>query len=189
MEPSAWGPLAVVDSSGSGEALIQGTIRISDGCVLLDERGEMVLLVWPIDRVDWNETTQVVSLSVADGVVELVDGVKVSMNGGGSSLSEGGQSGEAFLSSVDWVSRPAPECVTDTRWFVGSEASIRAAELVANGTVDPAEVVEPLGCDYGASCLAGFLLNEVFYSLSCTAIGESSVTGDVIGSGILYAGA
>ncbi len=47
------------------------------------------------------------------------------------------------------------------------------------------ELVVP-DCEGNASCAAGFLLNEVFYALSCAAVRDSMVTDDVIGVGDLY---
>ena len=36
---AGWGPLAVDDSQEGGEALIHGTLRVGDECVLLSEAG------------------------------------------------------------------------------------------------------------------------------------------------------
>ena len=93
---------------------------IGDGCVILDERGDDALLVWPSDRTSWNaETGDVTFESTSGEIVELVDGDTVSFGGGGTSEQEGGLPPDEFLASIDWVSEPAISCVTDTRWFVG----------------------------------------------------------------------
>ena len=121
----AWGPLAVVSGAAGGDlALIAGTVRIADGCVLLNEQGADVLLVWPSESTLWNAETKVVSFETFDGgIVQLRDGDTVSLGGGGSSFEEGGQSAEEFLASVDWVAKPDASCVTDTRWFVNDVIS------------------------------------------------------------------
>lgn len=46
-DASDWGPLAVGDSQEGGDALMHGTIRIADECVLLEEQSVEMLLVWP----------------------------------------------------------------------------------------------------------------------------------------------
>lgn len=55
-----------------------------------------------------------------DGAVTtLRDGDSVSFGGGGSSQLEGGLSADDFVASIEWLAEPQPECVADTRWFVG----------------------------------------------------------------------
>lgn len=126
----SWGPLAVVAGQGSGgEALIVGDIVIGDNCVLLDERGDGVLLVWPEGRTAWDQETATVRYARRDGAVATIrNGDPVAFGGGGSSQLEGGQSAEDFLTSVEWVAPPQRECVADTRWFVGDlvDTSARA---------------------------------------------------------------
>lgn len=119
-EGDAWGPLAVVHPSDAGDgALIEGELDLAGDCVLLDERGDDVLLIWPADRVGWDAEAETVTFESNRGeVVTLEDGDRVTFGGGGSSLEEGGQSGEEFVDGLEWVSRPAADCVTDTRWFV-----------------------------------------------------------------------
>jgi len=118
---SLWGPLAVVSGGeGSDDALIFGTIHVGDGCVLLNEQGDDVLLVWPSDKTSWNPATEVVSFDTRRGTtLELHEGDTVSLGGGGTSVAEGGLSAAEFLASVDWVSEPDPSCVPEIRWFVG----------------------------------------------------------------------
>lgn len=68
-----WGSLAVVSGGdGSDAALIAGTIPVGGGCVLLDEQGSDVLLVWPSDRTSWDPVNEVVSFESLQGTtVEL----------------------------------------------------------------------------------------------------------------------
>jgi hypothetical protein len=114
-----WGPLAVADAHGGGDALIHGTIQISDDCVLLEEQGDEVLLVWPADRTRWDASSQRITFENGDGTGDTFsDGDRVVMGGGGSSLSEGGESSEEWVLSIDWVDRPSEACLRDGRWFV-----------------------------------------------------------------------
>lgn len=116
----SWGPLAVVPPpEGSGTALIAGTLKVTEECVLLDERGEDVLLVWPADRTHWNPESRTIAFETSDGqMLTLSDGQEVKIGGGGSSMEEGGLSAEAFVTGLNWVSGPQRSCVTDGRWFV-----------------------------------------------------------------------
>ena len=114
-----WGPLAVANAQGGGDALIHGTIEIRDDCVLLDEQGEEVLLVWPADRTRWDPASGSITVEDFDGTQNTFsDASQVVMGGGGSSLIEGGQNSEEWVSSIDWVRRPSDNCLRDTRWFV-----------------------------------------------------------------------
>ncbi|GBE24647.1 hypothetical protein BMS3Bbin02_00922 [bacterium BMS3Bbin02] len=118
---SQWGPLAVVRGGGGDEALIEGTIEITDECVFLDERGELVLLVWPSDRTEWDESSASIRFSDFDGsTTTFVDGQTVRLGGGGSSVEEGGLGAEEWVNSIEWMSVPLLSCVTDTRWSVSS---------------------------------------------------------------------
>jgi len=118
-----WGPLAVVPGPGGEESLIEGSLRVGDQCVLLDERGEDVLLIWPADRTRWDADSETITFESTTGeIVTLGDGDHVAFGGGGSSVEEGGQSAGAFVAGLDWVSPPAPECMVDTRWFVNELA-------------------------------------------------------------------
>jgi hypothetical protein len=103
-----------------GEALIQGTLRITDDCVFLDEQGDDVLLVWPADRTTWTPETRTISFERTDGqAVLLADGNEVTFGGGGSSVDEGGMEPEDWVAAIEWVSEPPSACVTDTRWSIG----------------------------------------------------------------------
>ncbi len=118
-DPS-WGPLAVVPpDDGSELAGIAGILRVTDGCVLLDERGDDVLLVWPADRTKWAAESGTVSFELSDGrTVTLADGDEVAFGGGGSSVDEDGIAVEDWVADISWVSAPRASCLTDTRWFV-----------------------------------------------------------------------
>ncbi len=120
-----WGPLAVVESTGGAEALITGTVRITDACALLEEgEGERVLLVWPEPQVNWLSARNAIKFASESGVqIVLQDGDTVSFGGGGSAESEDGLAREDFLESIAWVARPHPDCVKSTRWFINDVVS------------------------------------------------------------------
>lgn len=116
-----WGPLAVVPGGGSGnEALIIGTLRVTDDCVFVEERGDDVLLVWPADRTTWNDEEKSIEFLQSSGEsIHLAHGDQVRISGGGSSVDEGGLEADDWLASIQWTSEPPGPCVKDTRWFVG----------------------------------------------------------------------
>lgn len=120
-----WGPLAVTPADGGGgEALIQGMLQVTDECVLLDEQGEDVLLAWDVDQVTWNADERTITFENGDGTTTVADGDHVRLSGGGSSVEEGGAPPEQWAEGIDWISEPAPSCLTDTRWSVGDVEKI-----------------------------------------------------------------
>lgn len=130
-EDPSWGPLAVVaPDSGGGDALIHGTVHMTDTCVLLNEQGDDVLLLWPADRTSWDaEKRRVIFDEDANGSTTTIgNGDKVSLGGGGSSVDEGGVPSDTFMDSVEWAASPNPSCVTDVRWAVGSVVEVNGGE-------------------------------------------------------------
>lgn len=121
-----WGPLAVAPPpEGQGEALIHGTLQVTDECVLLKEQGDDVLLVWPADRTTWNPDARTVTFENPNGgTVTIEGGDDVRIGGGGSGVDEDGVSNEEYVSRREWVLSPKPSCVTDTRWGVGSVQAV-----------------------------------------------------------------
>lgn len=119
-DETLWGPLAVVQAGNAGlDALIEGTIRITDECVLLEERGDMVLLVWPSNRIQWDKGSATVQFTDPNsGPVTIEDGQVVRLGGGGTSVNEGGLGAQEWLDSIKWIAEPPLSCVTDTRWSV-----------------------------------------------------------------------
>jgi hypothetical protein len=114
----AWGPLAVVQLTGD-TARTEGTLRVTEECVFIEEQGEAVILVWPADRTAWDPAARAISFRRRDDqVVTLRSGESFALGGGGSSEAEDGLSGEEWASSVEWIAPPAPSCLTETRWFV-----------------------------------------------------------------------
>jgi hypothetical protein len=127
VEPStspvgSWGPLAVIPPpDGTDLARNEGTLRITDACVYLeDPGGDLWLLVWPADRTTWSEGSRSITFENLDGsVVVVVDGDRVVLGGGGSSEAESGISGEEWVRRIDWVAPPSSLCSLDQRFFVG----------------------------------------------------------------------
>lgn len=108
--PPGWGPLAVVARTGD-DARTEGTLRITEECVFIDSGGETSLLVWPADRTVWDPALRTVSFTRPTGeVIALRSGQVVALGGGSSTKARDGE--------VDWIAPPAPECLTDARWFV-----------------------------------------------------------------------
>lgn len=122
-DPSqAWRPLAVVAGPPSGnEALISGTLVVSDACVTIrsGSAGEEALLVWPAEGTSWNSDTRTIEYDDGQERVELSDGDRVAFGGGGSSTEEDGLRPSEWVDSVDWISRPDASCPMEVRWFIG----------------------------------------------------------------------
>jgi hypothetical protein len=117
--PQAWGPLAVARAGGGDTARTEGTLVITDTCVFLERRGTRELLVWPVDRTTWNPGTVSVSFQNPDGeVVTVRSGDRVVLGGGGWSEAEDGLSAEEWVATLDWAAPPAPNCVTEEKFFV-----------------------------------------------------------------------
>ena len=114
-----WGPSAVTDPDGGMYTLMYGELIVEDKCVLLDEQGDEVLLVWPKGTTGWDVATRTIFFESSDGTVhELRDGDQLQLGGGGTSADEGGLDKEAFLADTDWVSAPDASCLRDTVWGV-----------------------------------------------------------------------
>lgn len=120
-----WGPLAVSQQSLGGDtALTSGTLQISDACVFLEADGSASLLVWPREATKWDASTGTIQFQNRNGeIIDLRDGQSVSL-GGSRTIFEDQPSGEAtswgaWLSSIEWVAEPDPNCSADASWAVG----------------------------------------------------------------------
>lgn len=114
-----WGPLAVTDPDGGMDALMYGELIIDENCVLLNEQGDEVLLIWPKGATGWDAAAQTILFEGSDGIVhELRDGDQLQLGGGGASTAEGGLDKEAFLADTDWVSAPDASCLREIVWGV-----------------------------------------------------------------------
>jgi hypothetical protein len=116
-----WGPLAVIPAQdGADTARTEGTLRITNTCVFLAERGGDVLLLWPADRVTWDAGERTITFANFDGTdVTVGDGESVVLGGGGGSSAESGVTAEVWLTQMTWVARPADGCPLDPYWGVG----------------------------------------------------------------------
>ncbi len=120
-----WGPLAVIPpQDGADTARTEGTLRITDTCVFLVERGGgPVLLVWPADRTTWDAGARTITFANFDGTsVSVGDGMRVVLMGGGGGSSESGIAPEVWLAGMTWVARPVAGCPVDPHWGVGGLA-------------------------------------------------------------------
>jgi len=117
-----WGPLAVVPpQDGADTARSEGTLRITDTCVFLDQPGGPSLLVWPADRTTWNGQTRTITFANFDGTtVSARDGTPVVLGGSGDSNDASGTTTEAWLARTPWVAPPAASCPAESRWWVGA---------------------------------------------------------------------
>lgn len=121
-----WGPLAVSQLSLGGDtALTEGTLRISDACVLLEGAdGSGTLLVWPREQTTWDPSARLIRFQNRDGrVIDLGDGQRVRFGGSGVSFGDA-PSGDittwdAWVNRIAWEAEPDPACSADSSWSVG----------------------------------------------------------------------
>jgi hypothetical protein len=114
---SQWGPLAVARAESGDLARAEGTLLLTAKCAFIEQSGERMILVWPVDRTTWNPTTGEVSFRRLRGeMVAIRSGQKVVLGGGAAGIE--GLSTDDWAGRFDWVAPPDPGCVTDSRWFV-----------------------------------------------------------------------
>jgi heat shock protein HslJ len=116
-----WGPLAVIPpQDGADTARTEGTLRITDTCVFLEEGGGPVLLLWPADRTTWDAEQRTITFANFDGTTATVgDGQSVVLGGGGGGSAESGVATEVWVAGMTWVARPVDGCPLDPYWGVG----------------------------------------------------------------------
>lgn len=117
---ASWGPLAVIAApDGGGQALANGTLRVTADCVTVETSEENTLLVWPADRTQWDsDRRNVLFRTSSNDWVRLKSGDRVIVGGSGSSATETGITGDEWLARMDWISEPAKSCPMNTRWSV-----------------------------------------------------------------------
>jgi hypothetical protein len=99
---------------------MEGTLRITDACVYVDQGGEETLLFWPADRALWDEPTRAITFTNYDRAITTVrDGDPVVLGGGGDSEAESGVSGAEWVATMTWVVPPASTCSLASRFGVG----------------------------------------------------------------------
>jgi hypothetical protein len=116
--PSDWGPLAVASSEEASQVRMDGTVHVTDQCVLLEVQGEEVLLAWPAARTSWDPATRNITFTNRDGIRQIFSDTNRLMFQGTSSSAENGQTNEAWAASLEWASPPAGKCLRDVRLFV-----------------------------------------------------------------------
>jgi hypothetical protein len=116
--PSEWGPLAVASSEEASLVRMDGTIHVTDLCVLLEVQGDEVLLAWPAVRTSWDPATRNITFTNRDGRRQIFSDTNRLILQGSSSRAQNGQTNEAWAASLDWASPPARECLRDVRLFV-----------------------------------------------------------------------
>lgn len=118
---SQWGPLAVVHDASGDKARASGTLVITQRCSFLRGTDQTLsLLVWPANATTWDSGRRQIWFAIGGSdALTLTDGDRIWVSGGGSSVNEDNLDPKAFLARTDWVSKPATDCLTDTRWFVG----------------------------------------------------------------------
>jgi len=117
-----WGPLAVSRGGASGdEALLEGTLRIDDSCVSVESTAGRVLVIWPSDSTRWDRDARTITYGATDDESDVVlhNGDTMQVGGGGWAAGESEDDPAAWAGSTDWVNKPADECLTDVRFFLG----------------------------------------------------------------------
>lgn len=117
-----WGPLAVIPpQDGSDTGRLEGTLRITEMCVVLMAGRDSYLLFWQADRTKWSPQLHTITFMNFDGTVVTVhDGQKVALGGGGDSSAESGISVQEWIRTMTWIAPPSLTCPLDLRWGVGA---------------------------------------------------------------------
>ena len=111
------GPLAVIDTDGGSTAGGgTGRVTIGESCVTMTRaNGDVVLLIWHLADVAWNEQRQQITFTghagPPDGPVAVRDGDTITIGG------EALESDQPIERELAWVATPAPSCA-GLGWFV-----------------------------------------------------------------------
>jgi hypothetical protein len=110
---SNWGPLVVYRHESHNDALIRGTLEITDRCtyIVLSD-GQRGLVAWPDDATHWDSVNRTVML----GATRLQDGTDLSIGGSGMPFENG--------TSRQWVSPPNPECQAGFIWVASPDVTV-----------------------------------------------------------------
>jgi hypothetical protein len=113
-----WGPLAVIEDTGTEFALSdRGILRITRDCTYLETPDAYLLLLWPEGRTTWDATTHRITFVNRSGdEVQLRSGQRIQLGGGGTSLQ--GPEAES-VGDTQWVAPPHRSCVRIHQWRVG----------------------------------------------------------------------
>lgn len=118
--PTEWGPLTVLEGPPSvAEAVVSGTVTISDDCVTIKlASDEQLLLVWPSEGTSWDHRTGGALFRAGESEVRVIDGNRASFTGG--ALTD---PGTVSSSERRWVVRPREACPSEY-FFIGSVARL-----------------------------------------------------------------
>jgi hypothetical protein len=120
----------VPPQDGTDTARTEGTLRITETCVVLITNGGAMVLVWPADRTTWNAGQGAIAFANDDGsTMTAGDGDYVVLGGSADSFEDGGVTPQEWLVQTPWVQAPDPTCPLDTRWWVGALTRSTAAAL------------------------------------------------------------
>lgn len=97
---------------------MDGTVHVTDRCVLFAVQGQEVLLAWPAARTSWHPATRNITFTNRDGTRQIFSDTNGLVIQGSSSRAQNGQTNEAWAASLHWASPPAGECLRDVRLFV-----------------------------------------------------------------------
>lgn len=111
-----WGPMAVVDEHAGNGELVAGTLEVTSGCVILDERGhQRLVMAWPSDLSSWIEESGAIGFDSSTGErLVLQDQYRVSITG----------TRVAEQASLDWVNAPRPDCVSGGVFLVSDVTDV-----------------------------------------------------------------
>jgi len=103
--------------------LATGAIRITEDCVTLSVGDASFLIVWPSDRTSWNASRRSVIFANRDAFVEVVDGQRVGLGGGGTD-GRAHRFGAGWVEATQWINKPHSTCPTDDPYWV-NEVQVR----------------------------------------------------------------
>lgn len=109
-----WGPLAVAERASGDEALIGGTLSITESCVTIDDDDRELTVVWPAEATRWTGDDRTIHLVGTEGSETVFQhGEAVTLGG-----SVGATVGRETAVPVSWLAEPDPRCPGPPYWFV-----------------------------------------------------------------------
>jgi len=107
------------------DGIEQGRLVLTDTCAFVDSvSGKRHLVVWPLspELWTWDGATREIVSTWGSRTLRFGSGDEIRTGGGGRSGDYGPTMGE-IIAGVDWISPPAPECVTPVVFFSNGEIS------------------------------------------------------------------
>jgi hypothetical protein len=114
----------VLDPPGGDEARMEGVVRMSDACVVLERAdGTSALLVWPegyMAETRWDPESRRIEFRnwSAESPVDISDGRSVMLIGSGPDPIP-----QDWTESFEWIATPDPSCPADS-YFVISDVTL-----------------------------------------------------------------